>query len=42
MANQPAVGDTIAVYAAAGQYNGNPQLKNATLVANIPAAEDAE
>ncbi len=33
---QPAVGDAITVYGALGQYNGSPQMKNATLTSHIP------
>jgi len=41
MTAQPAVGDTITVFGALGQYNGAPQMKNAWLVAHTPAvAED--
>ncbi len=37
-ATKPAVGDTITVVGILGQYNGNPQMKNATLTAHTPAA----
>ncbi len=40
MAKKPAVGDTVTVLGAAGQYKGAAQLKNATLVALTPAAAE--
>ena len=40
MAKKPAVGDTITVLGAAGQYKGTAQLKNATLVALTPVASE--
>lgn len=39
-ATKPAVGDVVAVIGAAGQYNGSPQLKNATIVGYEKAEED--
>ena len=43
---QPAVGDTITVLGALGQYNGNAQMKNATMTAYVagegPKEEPAE
>lgn len=37
LAAKPAVGDTITVVGVLGQYNGNPQMKNATMTAHMPA-----
>lgn len=39
MANKPVVGDTITVFAPAGNYKGTPQLKNATLIGLTKAAQ---
>lgn len=33
---QPAVGDTITVVSTLGNYNGSPQMKNATMTAHVP------
>ena len=38
METKPAVGDTITVYGALGQYNNNPQMKNGWLIV-APAAD---
>ena len=40
MANKPVVGDTITVFAPAGNYKGTPQLKNATLSGLTKAAPE--
>ncbi|MBQ8880237.1 MAG: hypothetical protein IJY69_05325, partial [Clostridia bacterium] len=44
LANAPQVGDAVAIYGAAGQYNGAAQMKNATLVCweQKPATDDGE
>ena len=39
MENQPVVGDTVKLYGIVGQYNGNPQMKNAYIVAINPVEE---
>ncbi len=41
-ATKPAVGDTITVVGILGQYNGNPQMKNATMTAHTPAQGEEE
>ncbi len=38
MATKPAVGDTVTLVGVLGQYNGNAQMKNATVTAHTPAA----
>ncbi len=40
MATKPAVGDTITVVGVLGQFNGAPQMKNATLTAHTPTAPE--
>lgn len=37
MATKPAVGDTVTLVGILGQYNGNAQMKNATMTAHTPA-----
>ena len=37
MATQPKVGDTVTLVGVLGQYNGNAQMKNATVTAHTPA-----
>ena len=37
METKPAVGDTVTVLGVLGQYNGNPQMKNAALSVHTPA-----
>ncbi len=37
MANQPKVGDTVTLVGVIGQYNDNPQMKNAVMTARVPA-----
>jgi len=39
MENKPVVGDTVKLYGIVGQYNGNPQMKNAWIVAINPTDE---
>jgi LPXTG-motif cell wall-anchored protein len=36
------VGDTVKLYGIVGQYNGNPQMKNAWIVAINPTDEPSE
>ena len=42
MATKPAVGDTVTLVGVLGQYNGNAQMKNATVTAHTPAAPGEE
>ncbi len=39
MENKPVVGDTVKFYGIVGQYNGNPQMKNAWIVEINPTEE---
>ena len=42
MENKPVVGDTVKLYGIVGQYNGNPQMKNAWIVAINPTDEPVD
>lgn len=42
METQPQVGDTITVYGIIGQFNGNPQMKNATMTAHTAGSTTPE
>ena len=39
METKPAVGDTVTIYGAVGQYNDTPQIKNGWITKIVPAAE---
>ena len=42
METKPAVGDTVKLYGIVGQYNGNPQMKNAWIIAINPTDEPVD
>ncbi len=42
LATKPAVGDTVTLVGILGQYNGNAQMKNATMTAHTPAQKEDE